>query len=591
MTRKRLLTMRKYIIHAILIIQTLGYGLQANDSVELLDQTQAEQLEAVKSDETGQAREMVELLLIRERLSVLNIDWHNSPQSEATLEKNIQTYLELKKEMDKLSDFAWRYGMLLRKKTEDDSVITGHNRFIVLKISDAFSVLSKKIYEVTSLYVPDKKVVKNDEFLTRSDSLEARKNALWLSAHLTMFDGFLKAYNGFFRNKHTRHMIKDLIRAKEGKNVRLDEVAAMAKHSFKRKSRSYIKKGLESYVRSRQDALKQFENSSSLRELIASIESNESANDLHNNVDFDIKYYSLGDGFSRLLSGVIDAASGFFGNVAGRFRFRKGHMYEHDEYKNELLKRLKPLDILTEKTPFALTDTFIPGHYGHAAIYLGTEKQLKEIDMWDHPVILPYQEEIKKGKVIVEALRPGVWLNTLEEFLNIDELTLYRQPDVLSDMGEAARIYDRALSQLGKDYDFNFDVNTLDKIVCSELVYHAFGTINWPVKYVLGRPTISPDNIAEVAYSEHGPISFILGNRAEQRFIPDPVDKLDIAEKLSLVELEDGRFAKETRRCRDVHQESGELTRVCYGNVEALIYKAPNESIYDSNPYLSQQAL
>jgi len=582
--------MRKYIILVLLLLQAIAFGQKASaDEANMIDQY-AEHIDNFKADESGQARELVELLFIRERLSNLNIDWHNNPQNEQTLEKNIQTYLELKKEMDKLSDFAWRYGMLLRKKTEDESVITGHNRFVVLKISDAYSVVSKKIYEVTSLYVPNKKIVKGDELLTNSDSIEARKNALWLSAHLTMFDGFLKAYNGFFRNKHTRHMIKDLIRAKEGKDVRLDEVAAMAKHSFTRKSRNHLKKGLESYVNSRQDALRKFEDSS-LRELVASIESNESAHDLHNEVDFDIKYYSLGDGFSRLLAGIIDATSGLFGNIAGRFRFRKGYMYEHEEYKVELLKRLKPLDILTEKTPFALTDTFIPGHYGHAAIYLGTEKQLKEIGMWDHPVIRPHQEDIKNGKVIAEALRPGVWLNTLEEFLNIDELTLYRQRDVLSDMEEAARIYERTLAQLGKDYDFNFDVNTLDKIVCSELVYHAFGTINWPVKYVLGRPTISPDNIAEVAYYEHGPISFIVGNRAERRFEPDPVDKLDIAEKLSLTQLDDGRFAKETRRCRDVHQENGELTRVCYGKVEALIYKAPNESIFDSNPNLYQQAL
>ncbi len=582
--------MRKYIILILLIIQTLALGLSVHAEEPQVESAYSDQLEEFKTEQDGQARELVELLFIRERVSTLNIDWYNSPQSEQTLEKNIQTYLELKKEMDKLSDFAWRYGMLLRKKVEDESVITGHNRFVVLKISDAYSVLSKKIYEVTSLYVPEKDVVKSDTFLTNSDSLEARKNAMWLSAHLTMFDGFLKAYNGFFRNKHTRHMIKDLIRAKEGKDVRLDEVAAMAKHSFKGKSRRYLRKGLRNYVTSRQDALKAFEESS-LRELVASIESNESAHDLHNEVDFDIKYYALGDGFSRLLAGVIDAASGLFGNIAGRFRFRRGHMYEHREYRVELMKRLKPLDILTEKTPFALTDTFIPGHYGHAAIYLGTEEQLKEIGMWDHPVIKPHQEDIKNGKVIAEALRPGVWLNTLEEFLNIDELTLYRQRNVLSDMDEAARIYERTLDQLGKDYDFNFDVNTLDKIVCSELIYHAFGRINWPVKYVLGRPTISPDNLAEVAYYENGPISFILGNRAERRFEPDPVDKMDIAEKLSLVELEDGRFAKETRRCRDVHQENGELRRVCYGKVEALIYKAANESIFDTNPNLYQQAL
>lgn len=533
-----------------------------------------------KKDRAGQARELVELLLLRDRVASLNIDWNNDVNDEKTLEKNITIFFELKKEMDRIAEFAWRYGMLLRKKVEKGQVITGHNRFVVLRIADAYSVIMRKLSEVTSRYYPEERVVKGDRLLTSGNSITARKNAMWLSAHLTVFSGFLRAYNGFFREKATRTLIKDLARAKEGKDVRLDEVAAVAKHTLSKKSQRHLRRALDSYLNSRLDALRALR-TDSLYELVVTIESNPHALDLHTNVDFEISFHSLGDGFSRLLSSVTDAVSGLFGNIVGRFRFRKGFMYGHDEYREALLKHLKPLDILTEKTPFALTDTFIPGHYGHAAIYLGTEEQLKELELWDHPIIKPHQADIKKGKVIAEALRPGVWLNTLEEFLNIDELTLFRQPDILSDRAETLRIYQRTFEQLGKDYDFNFDVNTLDKIVCSELIYHAFGRVNWPVKYILGRPTISPDNLAEVAYYENRPIEFILGNRAEERFKPEPVSKLDIAGKLGLIELSDGRFAKNIRKCRDVHKDNGELERVCYGNVEPLIYKAADESIYD----------
>lgn len=572
--------MRIFVIIFALMLQSLPLHAGIEELYDVNVQDYSDEMENFKQDQAGQERELVELLMLRERVAELNIDWHSDPQAEETLNKNINTYLFLKKEMDRLAQFTWRYGMLLRQKSENKQVISGHNRFVVLRISDAFSVLSRKISEVTSLYVPHKKAHSGNNFLTRGDSLEARKNALWLSAHLSLFDGFIKAYNGFFRNKVTRNLIKDLTRAKEGRAARLDEVAAVAKHSISSKSRRQLRKSLESYVSSRQNALEQFK-SDGLNELVASIEGNESAHDLYNDADFNIRYYSMGDGFTRFLSGVVDAVSGLFGNIAGRFRFRKGHMYDHEEYRVKLMERLRPLDIITEKTPFALTDTFIPGHYGHAAIYLGTEKQLKDIGMWDHPVIVPHQAEIQKGKVILEALRPGVWLNTLEEFLNIDELTLWRQPNILEDRAEVERIYQRGLEQLGKKYDFNFDVNTLDKIVCSELIYHAFGKINWPVKYVMGRPTISPDNLAIVGYYENAPISFILGNRAEEKFDPKPVDKLDIAEKLGLVNLEDGRFGKNVRRCRDVHKENGNIERVCYGNVEVLIYKAANESIYD----------
>jgi uncharacterized protein YycO len=54
----------------------------------------------------------------------------------------------------------------------------------------------------------------------------------------------------------------------------------------------------------------------------------------------------------------------------------------------------------------------------------------------------------------------------------------------------------RTFRQLGKAYDFNFNVETTDRIVCSQLVYLAYPDIPWPTEYIAGRYTISPDNIA-----------------------------------------------------------------------------------------------
>jgi len=65
------------------------------------------------------------------------------------------------------------------------------------------------------------------------------------------------------------------------------------------------------------------------------------------------------------------------------------------------------------------------------------------------------------------------------------------------------------LRQIGKEYDFNFDVETTDKIVCSQLVYLAYDKIEWPTKSVVGRYTISPDNIAIKALN-NGPFELVL---------------------------------------------------------------------------------
>ncbi|MDD3598438.1 YiiX/YebB-like N1pC/P60 family cysteine hydrolase, partial [Sulfuricurvum sp.] len=56
-----------------------------------------------------------------------------------------------------------------------------------------------------------------------------------------------------------------------------------------------------------------------------------------------------------------------------------------------------------------------------------------------------------------------------------------------------------ALSNYGKKYDFDFNVNTTETIVCSELVYVAYPQIDFMTKKVLTSFTISPDDIAKMA--------------------------------------------------------------------------------------------
>lgn len=188
-----------------------------------------------------------------------------------------------------------------------------------------------------------------------------------------------------------------------------------------------------------------------------------------------------------------------FGNLAGTVSTRKGLLESmpRDE-QIKLINEMKPLDVLMEKTPFRLTDKLIPGHYGHVAIWVGTEVQLKQIGAWDH-IPKHIQNKIRNGHFIIEALRPGVEINTLRHFLNIDDLLVVRdiRPNITDSYRRDAIL--KAIAQIGKEYDFNFDVNTHEKIVCSELAYVVFGDITWPLDKALGRNTISPDNVVKLA--------------------------------------------------------------------------------------------
>ncbi|WP_265947555.1 YiiX/YebB-like N1pC/P60 family cysteine hydrolase [Dechloromonas sp. A34] len=213
------------------------------------------------------------------------------------------------------------------------------------------------------------------------------------------------------------------------------------------------------------------------------------------------------DTLNQLKNEGINFSSMVFGNAVGLVETRRGKLDGNPQLVEKVVGTLRAGDILLEKTPFRLTDAFIPGHWGHAAVWVGNERELRELGIWEHPVVRPHQARIRDGRGVIEALRAGVKMNTLTHFLNVDDLAVLRRE--AANPEQQVEVILQALRQVGKAYDFNFDVESTDRIVCSELVYHAYGDIRWPTARHLGRATVSPDNIAVLATGD-GPLSVSL---------------------------------------------------------------------------------
>lgn len=211
--------------------------------------------------------------------------------------------------------------------------------------------------------------------------------------------------------------------------------------------------------------------------------------------------------FFEAVNRIVGKLSQIFGNTAGSVQSRDGKLKvlaKDIKTMNAMKATLRPLDVLLEKTPFRLTDRFIPGYFGHVAIWLGSQAELQSmtvthkgqvIPLLSHPSVVPHLSKISEGKMIVEALRiPGVTMNTLEHFMDIDDFLVIRRDNL--DPAKIGEYVLKTIQQVGKPYDFNFDIETEREIVCSELVYVVFNDEYWPIERQFGRYTMSPDHVA-----------------------------------------------------------------------------------------------
>ena len=147
---------------------------------------------------------------------------------------------------------------------------------------------------------------------------------------------------------------------------------------------------------------------------------------------------------------------------------------------NEMISLLEPGDILVEKKRGTIADILIPGFWGHTALWLGDDSYLEAIGAYDsgenkmsHLQAKKHRPYIQRGRQVIEAVFTGVIVNTLEHFLNCDTVAVLRLKDKAiprdKTRSEAvAEIVKRAIYHAGQEYDFWFNVNTSNTIVCSE---------------------------------------------------------------------------------------------------------------------------
>lgn len=166
---------------------------------------------------------------------------------------------------------------------------------------------------------------------------------------------------------------------------------------------------------------------------------------------------------------------------------------------SELRSVLQTGDVLLVRPEHKLSSVVLPGFWAHAAIFIGSSRDLERLGVSQHAHVRKHWGKIEAAGsahgLVVEAISPGVVISTLEECLRVDHVAVLR-PNVSGPDLKAAVI--EAFGHVGKPYDFQFDFNVTTRIVCTELVYRSYyrgGKIEFPLIKRLGRFTLAADDI------------------------------------------------------------------------------------------------
>lgn len=167
----------------------------------------------------------------------------------------------------------------------------------------------------------------------------------------------------------------------------------------------------------------------------------------------------------------------------------------------EVLNIVQPGDILLRGYNNYLDGYFIPGYFSHVGFYLG---HVKEQD--SDKVVIPEGKELFRAgeQMVVHAMAEGVFIEDVLDFCSADRMLIVRFPDSLqateiltedqvpfisftdrekelfNQLNQDAILnfsdifpvlFDLALSQVGKKYDFSFDFKNYNNLSCTEFLY------------------------------------------------------------------------------------------------------------------------
>lgn len=184
------------------------------------------------------------------------------------------------------------------------------------------------------------------------------------------------------------------------------------------------------------------------------------------------KFHFLAQNFADRIYELLYIGSNFTNKICGYTwsNIKIGVLFSrHNKFINSQLQKW---DIVCIKSPYNVTDKIIPGHFGHVVIYMG-------------------------NNTFAEAVKDGVNFNRNIQITDQNSVIVLRPVNLTEEQKKHMQTV--LESQFGKEYDFNYNTESPDRIFCSELIYLVYDNINWKTRDIHFHHSLSPDHLIQTA--------------------------------------------------------------------------------------------
>lgn len=219
-----------------------------------------------------------------------------------------------------------------------------------------------------------------------------------------------------------------------------------------------------------------------------------------------------GERFPQWLVEIVAPTAPLTGRLIGNISYRKSYLTERHDAHRFLLARLQPLDVVMTGSTARLSGQTIPGHFGHAIVYLGTEQQLRSQGLWQS-VDPRHREAISQGQIFLEAEGEEVHLSDSNYVFDNDHVAVLRPS--LSNNARRREIMRDYVATIGTPFDYFFNLAEPSCVYCTELIHRVVPELDLPVDTLYGREVIMPDAVVAKALRGQGRLSLVTYVRGE----------------------------------------------------------------------------